>query len=223
MDRNRRSILRGAALLGAVGAPGCLGVLDRNPNVTLPEPERRFDSSDVVYPAWGERIPDTTVHAPLDGTRVSTSSVGEPSLITFFYSYCQTVCPVLISTMRNVQTHSLNNGYGDGVRFLAVTFDPERDTRGRLEEYAEKMNISTEDGNWSFLRPESKERAEDVVNGEFGVGFQRTHPEDMDRYMFTHTSLTLLVNADGYVERAYTTQSPEAERIVDDMERIRKA
>lgn len=224
MGTSRRGCLRVAAVLGSTGvagAAGCLG--DSNPNVVLGEPDRPFESSDVVYPAWGEKVPDVSVSAPLEGETVDVREIQKPRLITFFYSRCQTACPVLISTARNVQTHALNNGYGDEIEVLAVTFDPERDDAARIGEYAEDMNVSTEAGNWTFLRPEGVERAEQVVTDGFGVGFQKTHPEDMDMYMFTHTPLTFLVNPDGYVERAYNTSSPDAERIISDLERVREA
>lgn len=219
----RREYLRKTGALGATVLTGCLGAAGSNPSVMLPEPDRRFESSEVPYPAWGEKIPDVSVPAPLENREVEMREFSKPRLITFFYSYCQTVCPVLISTMRNVQTHSLNNGYGDSIEILTVTFDPERDKAERLGEYAERMNVDTEAGNWHFLRPESKSRAEEVVTDGFGVAFQRTHPENMDRYMFTHTSLTFLVNSDGYVERAYNTSSPKAESIIEDLEKVREA
>jgi protein SCO1/2 len=217
----RRRFLATAGSTGLAGLAGCLGLGDANPNVTLAEPDRQYESSDVPYPAWGERIPDVTVPAPLDGGPVSLRNLSTPSVLTFFYSHCNTVCPVLVSALRNVQTHAMNEGYGDDVAFLPVTFDPERDDAERLRTYGEEMNVAVDAENWHFLRPESKARAKSVVQERFGVAFQRTHPDDMEMYMFTHSSLTLLVNADGYVERAYRSQSPDPQRIVDDLSNVR--
>lgn len=223
MSMQRRSYLQGLTALGVVGTAGCLGVTDPNPNVVLAEPDRQFSSSDVPYPAWGEKIPDVTVPAPLESSQVSLRAVEKPRLLTFIYTYCPTVCPVLTSTMRNVQTHALNNGYGDQVEFFETTFDPERDTAGRLRQYAENRNIDTDAGNWQFLRPRSRARAQHVVQEQFGVAFERTHPEGTDRYMFSHTPMVLLVNADDYVERAYRTKSPNAEQIIADLKKVRDA
>lgn len=58
---------------------------------------------------------------------------------------------------------------------------------------------------------------------EFGVRFERTHPEEMDMYMFAHAALTLLVNADGYIERAYRTKQPDPKRLVEDLRTVRNA
>jgi len=237
----RRSYLRGVATLGATSVAGCLGLTDSNPNVTLSEPDRQFKSSDVPYPAWGEKIPDVTVPAPLENRQVTLRTVEKPRLLTFIYTYCPTVCPVLTSTMRNVQTHALNNGYGDQVEFFPTTFDPARDTAERLRQYAKKMNVDADAGNWHFLRPQSKDRAKQVIQKQFGVAFQKQptksssgsnqnktetgdgHHHDHGDYKFVHTPMTLLVNADDYVERAYSTKSPNAEQIIADLKKVRTA
>lgn len=220
----RRAYLSGIATLGATSVAGCLGLTDSNPNVALAEPDRQFKSSDVPYPAWGEKIPDVTVPAPLENRRVTLSAVERPRLLTFFYSYCNTVCPVLVSTMRNVQTHALNNGYGDQVEFFPITFDPARDTADRLRQYAEKMNVAADAGNWHFLRPQSKDRARHVIQEQFGVAFsKRDRNPKQEGYMFIHTPMTLLLNADDYVERAYRTKSPNAEQIIADLKKVRNA
>ncbi len=223
---DRRTFIRSTGAAAAVGATaGCLGAvgLGGNPDVTLAEPDRPFESEDVPYPAWGQRVADVTLPAPIAGGSLSLRDPGEPSLYTFFYSHCETVCPVLISTLRNVQAHAQENEYADEVTFAPVTFDPARDTADRLETYAEEMNVTAAADGWRFLRPESKERAKTVVQEEFGVDFRRTEPEEMEMYMFAHTSLTLLVNADGYVERAYQTSSPDQEAILDDLTTLREA
>jgi len=217
----RRSYLAGLSTAVAAGVAGCPGG-DGNPDVALSEPDREFDSADLPYPAWGERVPDVTLPAVHTESEVRLREVDRPALLTFFYSHCKTVCPVLVGTLRNVQTHALNEGYGDAVRFYPVTFDPARDDADRLRGYADERNVALEAGNWQFLRPTSAERAQRVVQEQFGVAFQRTEPAEMDGYMFTHTAMTTLVNADGYVERAYRTKSPDSERLIDDLAAVRE-
>jgi len=218
---NRRTFLRGAAGAGLAGTAGCLGFGASNPDVVLSEPELEYTSEELPYPAWGQQVPDVTLPDPIGGGQVSTRSVETPALYTFFYSHCNSICPVLIHSMRNVQTHSIEAGYADEVVFAPVTFDPERDTAERLTTYADDMNVALNADNWQFLRPESAERAKATVDAQFGVSFERTHPDDMDSYMFTHLAMTYLVNADGYVERAYRTGSPDPERLIDDLETVR--
>ncbi|RBI60508.1 SCO family protein [halophilic archaeon] len=218
---DRRDFLRTTAAGGStLGVAGCLGLVDSTPNVTLSEPDRDFKSKDVPYPAWGEKIPAASVPAPLENRDVKLRGVNKPSLMTFFYSVCNTVCPVLISTLRNIQTHALNNGYGDKVAFLPITFDPGRDNAARLRQYAKEMNIDYDVGNWHFLRPKSKQRAKRLIQNQYGVQFVRDG-EMNGKYMFTHSAMILLVNSDGYVERAYRTRSPNAEKIIADLKKLR--
>jgi len=105
---HRRTFLRSTGAVGAIGGlAGCLGnagLGDSNPDITLGEPDRESESSDVPYPAWGEQIPDVTVPAPVESREIRLRDIETPSLLTFFYIHCQTVCPVLISTQRNIQT-----------------------------------------------------------------------------------------------------------------------
>lgn len=240
---NRRGYLRtlGATTAATAGLAGCLG--DSTSHTTLSEPKRKVSSKQLQYPAWSEQIPAVTLPAPLENREISLrSDVDTPSLITFFFTNCNTVCPVLISTLRSVQAHAQKNGYIDSVSFLPISFDPQRDDADRLHKYAKQMHIDT-DANWHFLRPKSKQRAKTVVSEKFGVVFHRTQSmpgmSNMNgssmngssmngmsnkgdgEYMFIHTALTLLVGADGYVERAYRTKSPSAETIIGDLKKLR--
>ncbi|ERG92060.1 MAG: SCO1/SenC/PrrC family protein [Haloquadratum walsbyi J07HQW1] len=223
---DRRNYLRGIAGVGALATAGCLGstlsLRDGNPNVTLPEPEREYTSEELPYPAWGQRVPDVTLPAPIASQTVTIRAIETPSIVTFFYSHCQTVCPILIQTIRNIQTDAIESDYIDQVTFLPTTFDPQRDDAARLREYSEMMNIAVDDASWQFLRPTSPERAKATVEKEFGVTFERTHPDDMDMYMFAHSALTYLINTDGYVERAYRTQTPDINQMIRDLETLRK-
>ncbi len=225
-DMQRRRLLQsvGAATV-AGGLAGCLGVLgseDSSSSVVLSEPDRQFTSEELPYPAWGQRVPDVSLPA-VPGDEVSLREADRPMLLTFFYSHCQTVCPVLISAFRNIQAHASNNGYAEDIALFPITFDPERDTASRLRTYAAEMNVALDADNWQFLRPPSKDRAKTVVTDQFGVNYDRTEPPDMDMYMFNHAAMTMLVNADGYIERTYRTKSPDEQRLLDDLREVRTA
>lgn len=218
---DRRQYLRTTATVGVAttGVAGCLG--GGNPNTVLGEPDRDFDSEEVPYPAWGEQVPAVTVPDPIAGESVSSRDVDVVSIYTFFFSHCMTVCPVLIGTLRNIQTQAATDGYADSVLFLPMTFDPARDDAARLEEYAGEMNVNLELGNWTFLRPETESRARTVVGQEFGIRFEKDPIEDGEGYMFIHAAVILLVNDNGYVERAYRGQSPDQTAIIDDLATVR--
>jgi protein SCO1/2 len=91
------------------------------------------------------------------GRRVSLSDHGgQVVVLTFLYTYCPDVCPLVTSQLRETQRQ-----LGDDaaqVSFLAVTVDPERDTAARAQEYSLKWDMAD---RWSFLVGE-RERLEQV-------------------------------------------------------------
>jgi len=209
--------------LGLAATAGCLGGSGEDPNTTLGEPDRAegVTSEALAYPAWGERVPDVTLPDPLSDERIALREVDRPSFVSFFYSNCMSVCPRLISALREVQIHSVENGYADEVGFYPITFDPQRDTASTLREYADRMNVDRSANNWHFLRPADRARAKAVLEDEFGFVFKRDEPDDGGKYMFTHIGLVLLVNADGYVERAYRGQEGAESRYIEDLRTVR--
>ncbi|MGA9402486.1 SCO family protein [Haladaptatus sp.] len=221
---NRRGYLRSLSATGiAVTAAGCLGSFggDSHPNVTMSKPDVNYDVSKLPYPAWNQQIPDLTIPAPLEDQKISLRDVNKPSLITFIYTHCKTICPVLVSTLRNVQTHAQQNGYASDVSFLPISFDPRRDDAQRLKKYSKQMNIDQSIDDWHFLRPQSEKRARTIVTDDFGVHFEKNHKKSKDNYMFTHSALVLLANEKGYVERSYRGQNPPQKQIIDDLEKVR--
>lgn len=232
---DRRSYLTlAAATTGVTAVNGCLTGISSEGSQSdamtqdtyLPRADSQADSqvdpTDLPYPGYGQKLPDVTIPAPLHDQDVSVKQFETDVFMTFFYSTCKTVCPLLIYALRNIQTQAEQDGYSDEVTFLAITFDPQRDTEERLQEYAERMDVDRDLGNWYFLRPESVERAKTIVYEKFGVGFKRTTPENMDQYMFNHLGLVLLANEQDYVERAWMTKGPAWQELYDSFTTLRE-
>lgn len=227
---DRRTYLRGAAVSGTALIAGCLSRAESD--TVLGEPEDQgADSEDLPYPAYGEELPEATLPDPLRDSEVSTASFeGERTLLfTFIFTNCPDgVCPGLTQVFRHAQADAIENEYTDDVAFLTATFDPERDTVEALQEYGEDQGVEYDAENWHFLRPETEERAREVVTDTYGVEYQRVDPDelegdhahhDMGEYTFEHYPITYLVNPDGYVERAYTGV-PGTSRVVEDLGRV---
>lgn len=251
---DRRSYLgRLAAATGTLALAGCSGVLGDdggNPNVTLSPPDTQGEPDAFAYPGYGQRVPDVTLTDPIAETEIDVRDVGTPYLMTFVFTHCRDVCPLLTDGLRRVQDDAAENGYGDEVTFLDLTFDPERDDAERFREYADERSVDLDAGNWHFLRAGGPERTRAVVADEhpdgFGVPYRRsdratdgtaeeadgetTDPDtttaddgehDHEGYDFDHLSLVLLANGEGYVERAYPGPNPPVERMIDDLSRVR--
>jgi len=220
---DRRTYLATAGLTLTTSMAGCPGALgDSHPNTYLAPPDRSVDGDKLPFPTYGDPVPDVTLPAVLHDTTVTTTGFDRHLVMTFVYTHCKTICPVLTSVLRNIQTDASNEGYADEVAFLETTFDPVRDTADRFRVYAEQEHIDLNAGNWYFLRPKTEKRAKSVVEDKFGVHYEKTHPKNMDMYMYNHLGLILLVNKDGYVERAYSGSAPHWQSIRDDLTTLRK-
>ncbi|MFP9193115.1 SCO family protein [Natronosalvus vescus] len=223
---DRRTFLRVTAATAVAGTAGCLGQGSSNENVVLDEPDahERTVEADVPWPIYGDRIPEATVPAPLLERSVTTTAfTGERhTLFTFIFTRCPGACPGLMASLRHVQDDSISNEYADEVAFMPITFDPEYDTPDILGEYEERHGVDRELDNWYTLRPESPERATEVVEETFGCMFESTEDAESDSegemmdMEFMHTTLLILANKDGYVERAYSGDVPPPSTVVED-------
>ena len=231
-DRRRFLAATGATALG-VGSAGCLDALPigssgQSADVVLDPPENydTLSEGDLPFPIHGEKLPEATVPAPLADREVTTTEfVGDRHvMMTFVFTRCSSVCPLLTANLVQAQAESVSEGFADEMAFLDVTFDPEYDTPDVIEDYVETQGIDRDAGNWWFLRPESHERAKEVVTDTFGVAFQFVPEEEreMQNMAWIHSSLILLANANGYVERAFTGEPPNPARMVDEVNTLRE-
>lgn len=223
---HRRTYLRTTAGLGIVTAAGCLG--EDGPTALDAPDNQQVDPTDLAYPAYGQELPEATVPSPIHDREVNTREfVGERhALLTFLFTRCHEVCPALTANLAQVQTDAAENGYSDDVALVPITFDPVYDTEPVLREFTEARGADPTAENWQFLRPESDERAEEVVGETFAVPFRKTDaytPDEGDTHEmeFDHQSLTLLINVDGYVERAYAGGAPRPDVVLDDLTAVR--
>jgi protein SCO1/2 len=226
---NRRAYLRAVGVGSIAASAGCLSsvVGDGSGSTVLDPPEnRQFDSEDIPYPAYGQEFPDFSLPAPLADTTIDTADLETTLLVTGFFATCPAECVRLIGQLAGVQRGVIENGIGDEVTILPITFDPRRDDEESLRAYAEKMNVDIDAGNWHFLRPPSEQRARAVVADDLGITYDRVGAGETERlpgYDFRHLSLTFLRNPDGLVERAYRTDNPAYDRVLDDVQTVVEA
>lgn len=216
MDRRRFLSTVGAS--AAVGATGCLG--DDDTVLSPPENYETLSEADLPRPIHGDSLPSATIEAPLGDTDVSTRGfVGDRHvLMTFIYTRCTEVCLSLTANLVQAQVDASERGYEDEIAFLPTTFDPGHDTADVLGEYGEERGADLDADSWYFLRPDGEERAREVVDETFGVAYERNPPDAAME--FTHTSMILLANKDGYVERAYTGTPPNPADLVEDVRAV---
>ncbi len=74
---------------------------------------------------------------------------GHPVLLSFFYASCDTMCPLIVSDLRAVES-SLDDATRAEVRIVLVTIDPSHDSRERLREVMRERHLSPD--RWTLVR-----------------------------------------------------------------------
>ena len=80
-------------------------------------------------------------------------------VISFFFTRCQTACPLLTQKLLQVK-RELGERFGKEVQFLSISVDPAFDTPQQLKKFAHRHQAETE--GWTFLTG-SKEDVDQVL------------------------------------------------------------
>lgn len=129
-----------------------------------------------------------------DGVRVTLQDFrGKVVAVTFIYTSCPDICPLLTAKMAQVQDQ-LGPDFGAKVAFVSITVDPERDTPDVLKRYAEAYAVNL--AGWTFLTGAVAEVRD--VTRRYGVFVSVTADGYVD-----HTSLTSLIDPRGILRVQY--------------------
>ena len=135
---------------------------------------------------------------------------GKVAIITFAYTTCPDVCPLITAAMRQAQ-ESLSDEERRATYFITITTDPEIDTPPVMAAYAKRYGVDL--ANWAFLAGDHA--ALKKVWKNFGVGVRRKA-----RGLIDHTTLTALVDRSGTMRIAYIGASPDPKRIRQDLRKL---
>jgi protein SCO1/2 len=146
-----------------------------------------------------------------DGAKVRLADLrGKVVAVTFIYSSCPDVCPLLTDKLARVQDE-LGSDFGSKVAFVSITTDPERDTPDVLKGYAEtfKANLA----GWSFLTGEPAAVLE--VAHRYGVAVVKAANGGVD-----HTLLTTLIDPHGTMRVQYLGYRFDEEEFRHDLQSL---
>jgi protein SCO1/2 len=118
---------------------------------------------------------------------------GKVVAVTFLYTACPDICPLLTQKMVEVQD-ALGEDFGSKIQFVSITLDPEHDTQEVLKDYANAWEAKL--AGWSFLT--GPPAAVKEVVRRYGVYAAKTAEGLID-----HTLLTSIVDARGILRVQY--------------------
>lgn len=150
---------------------------------------------------YNEKVTPQTVH-------------GKIYVTDFFFTTCQSICPVMSSQLERVYKEFYNN---DEVMILSHTVDPEQDSVEVLMRYADTHKVNNK--QWLFLTGDKVQlydlaRQGYLLNAEEGDG----GAED-----FIHTQNFALVDKERHLRGFYDgTDSLEVSRLIQDMHLLLK-
>jgi protein SCO1 len=161
--------------------------------LTLPAFGRAHEAGgDKRLPVIG-MAPNFTLIAQ-DGKPVALADLhGKVVALTFIYTECPDICPLLTQKMVQVQDE-LGADFGKKIAFVSVTLDPQHDTPEILKDYAQFWGAKPQ--GWSFLTG-SPEAVRDVTR-RYGVFFLKKEDGSVE-----HSQLTTLIDGDGEMRVQY--------------------
>jgi protein SCO1/2 len=112
---------------------------------------------------------------------------GKVVLITFIFTTCPDVCPLLTAKFAAIQRALAERKIAD-YQLLSITTDPERDSAAVLKEYAGRFKADL--SHWSFVTGSRADLAK--VWKDMGVNVTKTEAGEV-----SHTTLTTLVDRRG--------------------------
>jgi len=127
----------------------------------------------------------------------------------FFFTTCQTICPIMTDHMAEIQNEIIND---TEVMLLSHTVTPEIDTVAQLKRYAEKKGVN--DKKWNLVTGDKKEiyklaRKSYLAVKENGDG----GPFDM-----IHTENFMLIDKKRQIRGFYDgTNQEDIDRLLDDI------
>lgn len=120
-----------------------------------------------------------------DGTKVLFPKVvddGKPVVLTFVFTSCKAVCPVMSHIMKTLQ-----NKLGERaqkINMISISLDPEYDTPERLTQYAHQLGAGPQWGHYTGINSDivKLEKALSIYRGDkmnhLPVFFIRMSPSD---------------------------------------------
>lgn len=149
-----------------------------------------------------------------DSQAFTLSAKNDKIILLFFgYAYCPDVCPLTLSTWKQVQDTMQEEH--DKIEFVFITVDPERDTVEKLREhlsiYSETFYGLT--GTAEELLP---------VYQDYGVYREKVRvSESAAGYLMNHTARIFLIEPGNVWRLSYTYDTPAID-IVHDLRRLLK-
>lgn len=177
---------------------------------------RYYENKVESLPVLGKKdhtIADFTL-VNQDGEAMGTRDwQGRIVVVDFFFTHCPTICPEMTMSLKKIRSEFEDD---HDVLIQSISIDPERDSVGRLRQYAADYNINHRD--WDLLTGEKKyiyrlARNSFMVVATDGDG----GPDD-----FIHSEKLVLIDPKRRIRGYYDgTNNPEVKQLITDIKKLK--
>ncbi|MCD2258114.1 SCO family protein [Psychroserpens luteolus] len=131
----------------------------------------------------------------------------------FFFTTCQTICPVMTDQMSRIQSEIIDD---DEVLLLSHSVTPEIDSVAQLKRYAIEKGVN--DNKWNLVTGDRKQ-IYDLARKSYLV----VKDDGMGEYGMVHTENFALIDKDKQIRGLYNGVSPASvDSLIYDIKRLKK-
>ena len=144
---------------------------------------------------------------------------GNITVMGFIYTHCPDICPMTTHNMYLTEKKLKEDGI-ENVKFVALSFDPDRDTPEVLTQFAKIRELDF--NTWTLLTGD-KSTINDLLK-RFDVRAIKTdetfNEDGNSEYSMMHTDRISLIDADGILRKNYKGSTLNIEEIINDIKSI---
>lgn len=145
---------------------------------------------------------------------------GHLTVMGFIYTHCPDICPMTTHNMYLTEKELKKANIND-VKFVALSFDPDRDSPEVLKIFAEVRELDFK--SWTLLTGE-KNTVNELMK-RFDVKAiktdERTDEEGIPEYSMMHTDRISLIDENGILRKNYKGSTLNIEELVNDIKTLK--
>jgi len=132
----------------------------------------------------------------------------------FFFTTCQTICPIMTDHMREIQKEIIDD---NDVMLLSHTVTPKIDSVAQLKKYALRKGVN--DAKWNLVTGDKKHIYELARKSYLAVKSEGNG----DKYDMIHTENFMLIDKKRQIRGFYDGTDPEAiSELINDIETLKR-
>jgi protein SCO1 len=138
------------------------------------------------------------------------------TLLAMVYTHCADICPLTTHNMYLIEQR-LPDDLKDKVKFVIISFDPNRDTPSVLKKFAELRDLNFND--WVLLSGDKQNTKEVMLKFDVkAIPADSTYDSNGElSYNMIHTDRMTLIDQNGKIKKIYKGSSADINTIIEDI------